>query len=87
MKSAISIDPYSIGYVSVGYIDESVAPVALGGVVPTLENVKQGKYQIARGLYSNTKGEPSGLTKKFIDFIFSPEGQKIASEKGFIPVQ
>ena len=87
MKSTISSDPYAIGYVSVGYIDESVAPVALGGVVPTLENVKQGKYQIARGLYSNTKGEPSGLTKKFIDFIFSPEGQKIASEKGFIPVQ
>jgi len=87
MKSAISSDPYAIGYVSVGYIDESVAPVALGGVVPTLKNVKQGKYQIARGLYSNTKGEPSGLTKKFIDFIFSPEGQKIASEKGFIPVQ
>ena len=87
MKSAVSSDPYAIGYVSVGYIDESVAPVALGGVVPTLENVKQGKYQIARGLYSNTKGEPSGLTKKFIDFIFSPEGQKIASEKGFIPVQ
>lgn len=87
MKSAMSSDPYAIGYVSVGYIDESVAPVALGGVVPTLENVKQGKYQIARGLYSNTKGEPSGLTKKFIDFIFSSEGQKIASEKGFIPVQ
>lgn len=87
MKSAISSDPYAIGYVSVGYIDESVAPVALGGVVPTLENVRQGKYQIARGLYSNTKGEPSGLTKKFIDFIFSPEGQRIASEKGFIPVQ
>ena len=87
MKSAISSNPYAIGYVSVGYIDKSVAPVALGGVVPTLENVKQGNYQIARGLYSNTKGEPSGLTKKFIDFIFSPEGQKIASEKGFIPVQ
>ncbi len=87
MKSAVSSDPYAIGYVSVGYIDESVAPVALGGVVPTLENVKQGKYQIARGLYSNTKGEPSGLTKKFIDFIFSSEGQKIASEKGFVPVQ
>ena len=87
MKSALSSDPYAIGYVSVGYIDESVAPVALCGIEPTLENVKQGKYQIARGLYSNTKGEPSGLTKKFIDFIFSPEGQKIASEKGFIPVQ
>ena len=87
MKSAISSDPYGIGYVSVGHIDESVAPVALDGVVPTLENVKQGKYKIARGLYSNTKGEPSGLTKKFIEYLFSNEGQQIAADKGFIPVK
>jgi phosphate transport system substrate-binding protein len=87
MKSGISNDPYGIGYVSVGHIDESVAPVALDGVVPTLENVKQGKYKIARGLYSNTKGEPSGLTKKFIEYLFSNEGQQIAADKGFIPVK
>jgi phosphate transport system substrate-binding protein len=87
MKSGISSDPYGIGYVSVGHIDESVAPVALDGVVPTLENVKQGKYKIARGLYSNTKGEPSGLTKKFIEYLFSNEGQQIAADKGFIPVK
>jgi phosphate transport system substrate-binding protein len=87
MKSAISNDPYSIGYVSVGHIDNSVAPVALDGVVPTLENVKQGRYKIARGLYSNTKGEPSGLPKKFIEYLFSPEGQQIAADKGFIPIK
>ena len=87
MKSAIASDPYGIGYVSVGHIDKSVAPVELDGVVPTLESVRQGTYTIARGLYSNTSGEPSGLTKKFIDYLFSPEGQKIAASKGFIPVQ
>ena len=87
MKSAISSDPYGIGYVSVGHIDRSVVPVALDGVVPTLENVKQGKYKIARGLYSNTKGEPLGLVKKFIEYLFSPEGQQIAADKGFIPVK
>jgi len=87
MKSAISSDPYGIGYVSVGHIDESVAPVALDGVVPTLENVKKSKYKIARGLYSNTKGEPSGLVKKFIEYLFSPEGQQLSADKGFIPVK
>ncbi|RLB80798.1 MAG: phosphate ABC transporter substrate-binding protein [Deltaproteobacteria bacterium] len=87
MKSAISQDPYGIGYVSVGHIDETVAPVAFDGVVPTLDNVKQGKYRIARGLYSNTKGDPTGLTKKFIDYLFTPEGQKIVQSKGFIPVK
>jgi phosphate transport system substrate-binding protein len=86
MKTAIAQDPYAIGYVSVGHIDKSVAPVALDGVAPTLDNVKQGKYQVARGLYSNTKSDPKGLAKKFIDYLHSTEGQKIVVEKGFIPV-
>lgn len=87
MKSAIANDPYGIGYVSVGHMDESVTPIALDGVVPTLDTVKQGIYKVARGLYSNTKGEPTGLTRMFIDYLFSPEGQQIAAQKGFIPVK
>jgi len=86
MKSAISGDPYGIGFISVGYLDDTVAPVSLDGVFPTLENVRKGAYKIARGLYMNTKGEPSRLTRLFIDYILSKEGQKIVAEKGFIPV-
>jgi phosphate transport system substrate-binding protein len=87
MKAAVANDPYAIGYVSVGHMDESVQPVALDGVTPTLETVKSGEYKIARGLYSNTKGEPTGLTKTFIDFLFSETGQGLAAAKGFIPVK
>jgi phosphate transport system substrate-binding protein len=87
MKSAIANDPYGIGYVSVGHIDPSVAAVALDGVTPTLDTVKSGEYPVARGLFSNTKGQPEGLTKRFIDYLFSPEGQQITAAKGFIPVK
>ena len=87
MKAAISQDPYGIGYVSVGHIDKSVAPVTLDGVAPTLDNIKKGSYIIARGLYSITNGEPTGLTKKFIDYLFTPEIQKLVSDKGFISVK
>lgn len=87
MKSAVANDPYAIGYVSVGHIDESVAPVALDGVTPTIETVKNGTYPVARGLYSNTKGEPAPLAALLIDYLFSPEGQQIVSEKGFVPVK
>lgn len=86
MKSAISSDPYAIGYVSVGHIDNTVSPVSLDGVSPSLENVRSGKYKVARGLYSNTKGEPAVLTKKLIDYLLSPDGQKIVAAKGFIGV-
>lgn len=87
MKSAVASDPYGIGYMSVGYIDPTVAPVSIDGVAPTLANVKAGKYPIDRGLFSNAGKEPKGLTKKLIDFLFTPEGQKIAAAYGFIPVK
>jgi phosphate transport system substrate-binding protein len=86
MKAAITNDPYAIGYISVGYMDETVAPIALDGVIPTLQTVQSGEYKVARGLYSNTKGEYKGLAKKLITYLLSPEGQKIVSEMGFIPV-
>jgi len=87
MKTAVANDPYGIGYVSVGHMDETVAPVALDGISPSLEAVKNGQYNVARGLYSNTKGEPTGLTRLFIDYLLSAEGQQIAANKGFIPVK
>ncbi|MEA3471191.1 MAG: phosphate ABC transporter substrate-binding protein [Thermodesulfobacteriota bacterium] len=87
MKSVVGNDPYGIGYISVGYIDSTVAAVALDGVVPTLDTVRTGTYKVARGLYSNTKGNPTGLTKNFIDYLYTPEGQKIIAGKGFIPVK
>ncbi|HEX2966995.1 MAG TPA: phosphate ABC transporter substrate-binding protein [Syntrophorhabdaceae bacterium] len=87
MKSAVATDPNSIGYTSVGHVDSSVAPIALDGVMASIDNVKNGSYKISRGLYSNTKGEPKSLTKKFIDYLYTPEGQKIITEEGFIPVK
>ncbi|MCW8800622.1 MAG: phosphate ABC transporter substrate-binding protein [Desulfobacter sp.] len=86
MKSAVTNDPYAIGYISVGYLDTSVTAVRLDNVTPSLQTVQTGEYKVARGLYSNTKGEFSGLAKTFIQYLLSPEGQKIAVEKGFIPV-
>ncbi len=86
MKTAVNNDPYSIGYVSVGFINDRVFAVVLDGVKPTMDSVKQGKYKVARGLYSNTKGDAKGLAIKFINYLLGSEGQKMALEKGFIPV-
>ncbi|BDD88421.1 phosphate ABC transporter substrate-binding protein [Desulfofustis limnaeus] len=87
MKTAIANDPYAIGYVSVGHIDETVAPVTLDGITPSLETVKNGDYKVARGLFSLTKGDPQGLAKLFLEYLLSPSGQDIVVEKGFISVQ
>ena len=87
MKAAVSQDPFAIGYISIGHLNNSVAAVSFDGIQPSLENVKSGKYPIARGLYSITKGEPTGLAKKFIDYLLTAEGQQIVATKGFVPVK
>ncbi len=87
MKSAVAQNPYAIGYMSAGYVDESVSAVTLNDVVPSPQNINSGTYPVSRGLYSNTKGEASGLAGLFIDFLLSETGQKIVADKGFIPVK
>lgn len=87
MKSAVSNDPYAIGYLSTGYVDSSLKAVAFDGEEPTLENVLSGKYKISRGIYSVTKGEPPALVKAFLDLLFSAEGQKVIKAKGLIPAK
>jgi len=88
MKRAIAGDEMGIGYMSAGFVDASVAGVAIDGVAPTRDNIQAGTYPYARGLYSITKGEPKGLAKPFIDYLLSDHVQQtIVPAKGFIPVR
>ena len=86
MKTAVAQDKRAIGYVGIGHIDNSVKAPKLEGAVPSQENAANGKYKVTRNLYMNTKGEPQGLTKLFIDYIFSPEGAQITKDSGYIPL-
>lgn len=52
-------------------------------LAPTEDNVRGKKYPIWRYLYFYTNGKPSGDTKKFIDYVLSPAGQRIAEEVGY----
>jgi phosphate transport system substrate-binding protein len=86
MKTAVAQDKRAIGYVGIGHLDSSIAGVVVDGMTPTQENAANGKYTVVRNLYMNTKGTPTGLTKAFIDYIYSEEGSKIVSESGYIPI-
>ncbi len=87
MKTAVANDPSAIGYMSAGFVDQRLTPVVLDGVTPDAASIRNGSYKVARGLFSNTRGEASGLSRQFIDFLLSDQGQAIVKEKGFIPVK
>jgi phosphate transport system substrate-binding protein len=77
----------AIGYISVGFVDRTVKAVAVDGVMPTEADIMSRRYPIARLLHFFTKGEPSGLAKRYIDFVLSPDVQEgVVREAGFLPI-
>jgi len=86
--------PYSIGYVGLGFLSGNVEAVHVAEessgsfYAPTYENVKEGVYPLSRYLYMVTDGIPESgsLTDRFIDFVKSPEGQRIVEQCGYIAI-
>ena len=56
-------------------------------VKPSIDNAINGSYPISRPLYWYTNGEPQGDIKKLLDFVLSPDGQKLVDELGFAPIK
>ncbi|MFZ3090596.1 MAG: phosphate ABC transporter substrate-binding protein [Nitrospirota bacterium] len=90
-QSKIGQSDSAIGMLSYAWINKDVAGIGIqvdGKVIePTIGNIKNGSYPIARDLLLVTRGEPSGVVREFIDFIMSPEGQKIVEENGYVSIK
>jgi len=86
MMTSVAGDIYSIGYISLGSLNDTVKALKIDGVEPTVSNVKSGKYKIARPFIIATKGEISKVVQDFIEFIMSSDGQRVVEENGYIPV-
>ena len=85
MLGNVAGDPAAIGYVSLGSLNDTVKALSIDGTAASAENVKNGSYSIARPFLIATRGEAEGLTKDFIGFILSKEGQQVVSG-GYIAV-
>ncbi len=89
----IAQNPNAIGYYGIGYSSPTQKILAIAQdynhpyFLPTIENIKNGNYYISRPLLMYSNGEPAGWIKDFIDFILSPEGQKIVEDVDFVPIQ
>jgi phosphate transport system substrate-binding protein len=85
-------DKYGIGYGGAAYaagVKHSLVKKddKTPGSLPTAENIAKNVYPITRYLYLYMRNKPTGETKKYVDWILGPEGQKIITEVGYFPVK
>ncbi len=84
----VAKNPNGIGYVGLAFLNEpGIKVVSIDGGLPNKESVHAKKYPYARPTFFYTNGEPQGVAAKFIDFVLSDEGQKIAEAQGFVPLR
>lgn len=95
-KDAVSLAaryPSTIGYSGMGYATHDVKVLKVSkrrgepGVAPTVENANNGSYPITRPLQIYVIGEPTGAIKDYLDWIVSPEGQKVVLDLGYVPIK
>ncbi len=89
---AVSKERYSIGYGGVAYSrGVKVLPVKTDNkskaYLPTEVNIRKGLYPISRALYMYTCNYDDPDVKSFIDWILTPDGQKIVSKVGYFPLR
>ena len=88
MMTTVAGDENAIGYISLGSLDDSVKAVKVDGVEPTVEDIKNGSYKVARPFeICIPKDGSSEVAQDFIDYMLSDDGQKIISDEGYISVE
>ena len=84
VKELVRNDPAAVGYMSLGLVGTEVKAVSVDGVPPTSENAATGRYPLIRPFLFVTRGRPSPRAQAFIDFVLSPQGQKMLQKEGLI---
>lgn len=87
VATTVGDTPGAIGYVGLGYITDKIKILTVDNVMPSVSTIKSGEYKLSRKLYMYTNGPAKGNAAKFMNFIFSADGQKIVEEQGFITVK
>ena len=76
-----SVAPLSVAFAA-GH--KELATVAVDGVEPASDRVRDGTYPLSRPLYLITDGPPEGNAKRFVDYVVSEAGQALVGKHGFL---
>ena len=86
MLTTVAGDENSIGYVSLGSLNDTVKAVKIDGAEATAANVADDTYKVARPFNIVTGDKLSAAAQDFINYIMSSDGQDIIEKEGYIKV-
>lgn len=87
IKQEVKSNKNAIGYIGMGYMDTTVHSLAVDGITPSVKNVSNKSYPIARAVYwyVPTTSDKETEINELVDFATSTDGQEIVKKEGFIP--
>jgi phosphate transport system substrate-binding protein len=83
----------AIGYVGLAYVEKTVKALKVSydkgktWVDPSVTTAMNKTYPITRPLYYYYLTSTEKTVKPYVDFILSPEGQKIVMQEGYVPIK
>ncbi|HOI55273.1 MAG TPA: phosphate ABC transporter substrate-binding protein [Phycisphaerae bacterium] len=88
MRERIKSTASAIGYVGLGFLDDSIRALEIDGVYPDNNTVASGRYPVARPLFLFTNGYPAlgGHVHAFVTLHLSRKGQEMVEQIGYVPV-
>ena len=84
VRQLVAGDRNSIGFISLGLVDDGVKAVALEGVAGSAENVRNGTYALFRPFLFVCAKAPEGPAREFIDYTLSAGGRRLLDAEGLI---
>jgi phosphate transport system substrate-binding protein len=87
VRQVVADDPFAIGYISLGLVNEQVKAVRIDGVQASHDNVINQSYKLTRPFIFVKRNGIGAQAQSYIDFTLGPEGQRILSNEGLVPVR
>jgi phosphate transport system substrate-binding protein len=88
VEKALADTQGSISYLALSYITDAVkanvTPVKIDSVEATNTNIKAGTYKFWSWEHMYTKGEATGATKAFLEYMVSADNKALVEKLGYI---
>jgi phosphate transport system substrate-binding protein len=87
IRQVVASDPYAVGYISLGLVNEKVKALKISGMEPNVKNILYRHYQLVRPFLFVFIRKPEGEANSFLEYVLSAEAQMLLAKEGLVPIR